>query len=228
MWLTDLDLDQSIVHGDYQVVLISPEMALTRRFIDRVLKRPEFGRRLLSIVVDEAHVVSHWGAQFRKAYGRLGLIRAFVPRGTPVVALSATLPARIRADVLKRLEFGASYDSFDVGNDRPNVSIIIRPIHHTLSSYLDLNFIIREDIVQAEDMAKTFLYADNITTGTEIINHLTSLLPPLLQEQGVIRPFNAALSKEYRREAMKQFLSGTIHILVCTDAAGMVSLLDRC
>ncbi|KAJ6620873.1 hypothetical protein B0H10DRAFT_2019831 [Mycena sp. CBHHK59/15] len=35
------------------------------------------------------------------------------------------------------------------------------------------------------------------------------------------RPYNAALSKEYRRKAMTLFKEGTIRILVCTDAAGM-------
>ncbi len=57
-------------------------MALSRRFIEGVLQNAEFGKRILSVVVDEAHVVSHWGTQFRKKYGTLGTIRAHLPRGT--------------------------------------------------------------------------------------------------------------------------------------------------
>ena len=46
--------------------------------------------RILSIVVDEAHVVSHWGAGFQKQYAELGTLPAILPKGTPFVAMSAT------------------------------------------------------------------------------------------------------------------------------------------
>jgi superfamily II DNA helicase RecQ len=213
---------QEIVAGEHQIVLISPEMALSRRFIRTVLRSAEFGRRVLSIVVDEAHVVSHWGASFRKKYGTLGIIRAFLPRGTPIVALSATLSARIRTDVLSKLQFSKDYVNIDVGNDRPNVSIVVRAIQHPLNTYSDLDFIV-DGVTEASQIKLGFVYADNIATGVEIGDHLEKLLPPELRGQGLIRPYNAALSKEYRREAMQQFRDGKIRILVCTDAAGMVS-----
>ncbi|KAJ7848102.1 P-loop containing nucleoside triphosphate hydrolase protein [Mycena leptocephala] len=216
---------EQIVQGEYQIVLISPEMALSRRFIRHVLRSSEFGRRVLSVVVDEAHVVSHWGASFRKKYGTLGMLRAFLPRGTPVVALSATLPARIRNDVLSKLQFSKDYVNIDVGNDRPNVSLVVRPIQHRLNTYADLDFVV-EGIKSRKGIKKTFIYADNIATGVEIIDHLTSLLPPELRDvvQGYdapFRPYNAALSKEYRKKAMSLFKEGHVRILVCTDAAGM-------
>ncbi|KAJ6630467.1 hypothetical protein B0H10DRAFT_2208096 [Mycena sp. CBHHK59/15] len=66
-----------------------------------------------------------------------------------------------------------------------------------------------------------FVYADNIATGVEIGDHLEELLPLELRGQGLIRPYNAALSKEYWREAMQQFRDGKIRILVCTNTAGM-------
>ncbi|KAJ7302861.1 P-loop containing nucleoside triphosphate hydrolase protein [Mycena albidolilacea] len=211
---------QEIVAGEHQIVLISPEMALSRRFIRTVLRSAEFGRRVLSIVVDEAHVVSHWGASFRKKYGTLGIIRAFLPRGTPIVALSVTLSARIRTDVLSKLQFSKDYVNIDVGNDRPNVSIVVRAIQHPLNTYSDLDFIV-DGATEASQIKLGFVYADNIATGVEIGDHLEELLPPELRGQGLIRPYNAALSKEYRREAMQQFRDGKIRTLVCTDAAGM-------
>lgn len=192
-------------------------MALSRRFIREVLRSTEFGSRVLSVVVDEAHVVSHWGASFRKKYGTLGIIRAFLPRGTPVVALSATLPARIRSDVLSKLQFSRDYINVDIGNDRPNVSIVVRAIQHPINTYADLDF-----IVDGIKQKKAFVYADNIATGVEIADHLEAQLSPEDRGKGLIRPYNAALSKEYRREAMRLFKSGEIRVLVCTDAAGMV------
>ena len=95
-----------------------------------------------TLVIPHAHVVSHWGASFRKKYGILGTIRAFLPRGTPMIALSATLPARVRNGVLSKLQFSQDYVNIDIGNDRPNVSIIICGIHHPLNTYADLDFIV--------------------------------------------------------------------------------------
>jgi superfamily II DNA helicase RecQ len=194
-------------------------MALSQHFIREVLRNTEFGKRVLSVVVDEAHVVSHWGASFRKKYGTLGIIRAFLPRGTPIVALSATLPARIRSDVLSKLQFSRDYVSIDIGNDRPNVSLVVRAIQHPMNTYADLDFVVEE-----MKEKKAFIYADNIATGVGIYDHLDELLAPEDRERGLIRPYNAALSKEYRREAMRLFRSGEIRVLICTDAAGMVGL----
>ncbi|KAL1674687.1 P-loop containing nucleoside triphosphate hydrolase protein [Schizophyllum commune] len=217
-----LTLMQEIVAGKYQVVLISPEMCLSRRFTREVLNNPNFGAMLLSVVVDEAHVVSHWGAQFRKKYGQLGMLRAFLPRKTPIVALSATLSARIRDDVLAKLQFHKTdFVSIDVGNDRPNVSLVVRAMQHPMNTYADLDFVIPSSVEDVSEIKKTFVYADNIQTGIEIEDHLEDLLPESLQSTGIIRPYNAAFSKEYRKEVMRLFREGAVRVLVCTDAAGM-------
>ncbi|KAF8952572.1 P-loop containing nucleoside triphosphate hydrolase protein [Flammula alnicola] len=211
-----------VVHGDWQIILISPEQLLSRTFITDVLKDPEFKQKLLSVVIDEAHVISHWGSGFRKKYGELGTIRSFLLKSTPIVALSATMPGRVRRDILRILRFDQkNFVNIDVGNDRPNVSIVIRGIHHPLNTYVDLDFVINLLAQTSLDISKTFIYCDNIAMGTEIIDHLTELLPIHLRTMGIIRPYNACFSKEYRKEVMHEFREGYVRILVCTDAAGM-------
>ncbi|KII93221.1 hypothetical protein PLICRDRAFT_171000 [Plicaturopsis crispa FD-325 SS-3] len=200
-------LDQ-IVAGHWQIVLISPEMLVSRRFTRNVLKNAEFAQRILSVVVDEAHVVSHWGDSFRKKYGELGKVRAFLPRSTPFVALSATLAARLRHDVLTKLQFHkTNYVNIDVGNDRANVSIVVRGIQHPINTYADLDFIINELVKNPSEIPKTFVYCDNITTGVEIIDHLTLLLPERLRNAGLIRPYNAAFSSTYRRKMLQEWVA---------------------
>ena len=127
--------------------------------------------------------MSHWGSEFRKKYGTLGIIRAFLPKNTPIVVVSATLPAQVRNDVLSKLQFGKDYVNIDIGNDRDNVSIVIRGIQNKLNTYSDLDFVIPRD---PQQLKKTLIYADNIGTGMEIITHLTKLLPPHLREAGLI------------------------------------------
>ena len=74
-------------------------------------------------------------------------------------------------------------------------------------------------------MPKTWIYVDNIDTGTEIVQYLRDILYKRNPDipGGVIRPYNARLSLSYRQKAMESFRQGDVRILVCTEAAGMVS-----
>ncbi|KAI0771547.1 P-loop containing nucleoside triphosphate hydrolase protein [Trametes elegans] len=219
---------KKILAGTYQIVLISPEMLQSRTFLNRVLRNHHFARRVLSVVVDEAHCISHWGADFRKKYSSLGVVRAFLPRGTSVVALSATLTPRVCRDIMSKLQFpknpGGSF--LNVGNDCPNVSIIVHACEHPLNSYADLDFVIPETVSSPELIPKSYVYADNIHTGTEIVDYIQSLIVtrtgiPKHEAEQAVHPFNAVMSDSYRLESMDAFRRGKICILVCTDAAGM-------
>ncbi|KAH9166102.1 P-loop containing nucleoside triphosphate hydrolase protein [Lactarius sanguifluus] len=213
------DTVKEICAGCYQIVLVSPEMMLSGRFINDVLRNHDLLSRVYAIIVDDAHCISHWGAAFREKYGSLGVVRAFLPKPTPVIAVSASLTQRVCRDITQKLQFQAGYVYKNLGNDRPNVSIVVRAIHNPLHSYTDLNFLIPASVRQGEDLKKTWVYADNIEVGAEIIDHLRTLLPNHLH--GVIRPYNAMHSIDYRTVTMDQFRSGKIRVLVCTDAAGM-------
>lgn len=216
----------------YQVVIASPEMLQSRSFINRLLRKPDFAHRVLSLVIDEAHCISLWGADFRKKYGTLGIIRAFLPRNTPVVAVTATLTGRVRRDIESKLHFAKQGTIFlNEGNDRPNVSIVVRACEYPLNSFADLNFILPSTIRCHTDIPKTYVYVDSINTGSDLIDYIANCIEERIAREsscrslgrGLVRPFNATLSKDYRKVAMAHFRSGDIRILVCTDAAGMVS-----
>ncbi|KAF8885370.1 P-loop containing nucleoside triphosphate hydrolase protein [Infundibulicybe gibba] len=143
-----------ICHGTWQIVILSPEMLLSKKFIGRVLRNPEMANRILSVVIDEAHVISHWGSGFRKN---------------------------------------------------------------------DLDFLIPNGISEAAQIPKTFIYADNISVGVEIEDHLYKCCADWEQIRGleIIRPYSAAYSVEYCARVMELFKAGDVRILICTNAAGM-------
>ncbi|KAH9913599.1 P-loop containing nucleoside triphosphate hydrolase protein, partial [Fomitopsis serialis] len=222
---------QDILALKYKIILASPEMLQSRTFIDRILRNSKFTRNIISLVVDEAHCVSHnhWGADFRKKYASLGVIRAFLPRGTPVIAVTATLTGRVLRDIQSKLHFPKGGSRFiNMGNDRSNVALVVRAAEHPFDTYRDLEFVIPQSAKQASDIPKTWIYVDNINTGTEIIGYLvkevrsrTSADPDTTLSADIIPPFSATLSPEYRTAAMAAFREGSIRIMICTEAAGM-------
>ncbi|KAF8989723.1 P-loop containing nucleoside triphosphate hydrolase protein [Cyathus striatus] len=166
-------------------ILVSPLIALQEEQVATF--KNEFGLQAIAInsthggltkehiLIDETHVVSHWGSGFHKKYGTLGILKALLPRGTPFAALSATLPPRIR-------------------NDRRNVSIVIQAMHHAMNTYRDLDFIIPPELQNPNEIKKTFIYADSLAVATLIEDHLYELCPDRWQYKGFIRPYSAAFS----------------------------------
>jgi superfamily II DNA helicase RecQ len=196
-------------------VIISPEMMLSKRFINGVLRKEEMTKHLLSMVIDEAHVVSHWGSDFRKKYGTLGILWALLPKGTPFVAMSATLGPRVRRDVMNKLQFDESdFLYLNLGNDRANVSIVVRAIQNPMNTYSDLDFLIHDNVKNTNDIKKAFVYADSVSVATDIPESF----------RGVIWPYSAAYSDVYRENVMAWYKTGVVHILICTKAAGMVRI----
>jgi superfamily II DNA helicase RecQ len=202
-------------------------MLLSRRFIDGVLRKSTFGSRCLSVFIDGAHCVSHWGASFRKKYASIGIIRAFLPRTTPIIAVTATWTPHVHQDLLVKLQFDPkNYVFCSIGNDRPTVTQIIRSMEHAANSYRDINFLIDKDMEMPEDINKAFVYSDDVKDGGNLCDHLNARIKPEYRDRGLVRPYNAGMSKEYRAQVMSLFKAGIIRILVCTDAAGMASQIN--
>ena len=159
----------------------------------------------------------------RKQYAELGILCAIFPIGTPFVAMSATLGPRVRRGVLKKLQFNEkNYVDTNIGNDRPNVSIVVRGIRNPMNTSSDLDFVIPIGVKSADDIPKTFIYADQISGEVGIESRLTERLPLVLRDIGLIRPFSAAFSPDHRQQLLDLFKAGIVRILICTDAAGMV------
>ncbi|KAJ2916958.1 hypothetical protein MD484_g3436, partial [Candolleomyces efflorescens] len=208
--------------GKWDIVILSPEMLLSKVFITQIVRHREMAGRLLAVIFDEAHVVSLWGSGFRKLYGTLGILKALLPRGTPFVAMSATLAPRVRHDVVRRLQMDQlGMVDLNLGNDRANVSIVIRAMQHPMNTYRDLGFIVPAQVMQIQDIKKTFIYADSLAVATEIENFLYGCCPEILRYTGFVRPYSAAFSVTYRANVMDHFRRGTVRVLICTDAAGM-------
>ena len=105
-----------IYAGDFSIVYMTAEKLQT--WLPRI---PLIKRRIGLIAVDEAHVLSEWGHDFRPEFRCIHRIRDVLP-DTPVMCLTATATARVRDDILISLLRGSIVS--EIGSfDRPNLTM---------------------------------------------------------------------------------------------------------
>ena len=93
-------IEQDVLSGRVDVLLVSPERLANPRFAAGVLET--LLPRLGLLVIDEAHCISSWGHDFRPDYQRIAALLLANP-GLPVLATTATANARVTADVAAQL-----------------------------------------------------------------------------------------------------------------------------
>ena len=94
-------ITDAIHRDEYDALFVSPERLANDQFVDSTLM--PIADNLGLLVIDEAHCISDWGHDFRPDYQRLRNIVRRVPRGTPVLATTATANDRVVQDVRKQL-----------------------------------------------------------------------------------------------------------------------------
>ena len=182
-------------------VFLSPEQlanAQTRQALQRA--RPGL------FVVDEAHLISQWGHDFRPDYMRLGAQAEAV--GAPVrLALTATAAPPVRQDIVRRL--GLRDPEVVIGDfDRPHIHLSARHVR-TLP-----------------DKARELVSAAGELAGAGIVYAATHASAEAAHDALAaagerVTLYHAGLSGRERREAMTAFLDGSARIIAATVAFGM-------
>ncbi|WP_052669169.1 RecQ family ATP-dependent DNA helicase [Nitriliruptor alkaliphilus] len=124
-------IEQRVVDGEVDLLLVSPERLNHPRFRREILDR--LLARIGMLVVDEAHCISDHGHDFRPDYRRirdvLALLDASRDEAVPVLACTATATDRVVEDVAVQLATGA--DGSPVGElpgTPPRVEVLRGPL----------------------------------------------------------------------------------------------------
>jgi ATP-dependent DNA helicase RecQ len=182
-------------------VFLSPEQLAnpqTRETLQRA--RPGL------FAVDEAHLISQWGHDFRPDYMMLGAQAEAV--GAPVrLALTATAAPPVRQEITRR--FGLRDPVVVIGDfDRPNLHL---SAHHVRTAADKERELAR---VAAELRGAGIVYAATHASAQAAHDVLASA-----GEQ--VRLYHAGLSARERREAAAAFLDGSARVITATVAFGM-------
>ncbi|KAJ6595501.1 P-loop containing nucleoside triphosphate hydrolase protein, partial [Mycena vulgaris] len=184
--------------GKYRVIVTNVETLMQQDGgFSKLWKKPEFTRRLISIVWDEAHCISKW-AGFRPEYKEVGRLRYLIPRDIPFVIVSATLPPAVLSDVMNILQVSPKkVEIIRRSNDRANINLVVREMKYAMNSFMDLAFLIPENWQPTDPLPPKFLiFFDSIADSVAAANFLRSRLP--LEHRHKIKWFNSEMSSEFK------------------------------
>ena len=182
-------------------VFVSPEQ-LTNAETRDALHRARPGL----FVVDEAHLISQWGHDFRPDYMRLGA-QADALDVRVRIALTATAALPVREEICRRLRLRDP--EVVVGDfDRPNIELSARPTSSEAEKHRELEHAADEHagagIVYAATHASAKAAHDVLAAAGQSVTL-----------------YHAGLSARERHAAMIAFLDGSARIVAATVAFGM-------
>jgi ATP-dependent DNA helicase RecQ len=202
-------IQESILAGEVDVLLVSPERLNNPGFRDEVLPRLAATAGLL--VVDEAHCISDWGHDFRPDYRRIRTLLGDLPDGIPVLATTATANARVTADVAEQLGSAGSLGDVLVlrgSLDRESLRlgvVRLKTAQQRLAWLADH---------LAEQPGSGIVYCLTVAATQEIADYLRSRGHEVAAYSGQ--------TETTERQALEQdLLSGRVKALIATSALGM-------
>jgi ATP-dependent DNA helicase RecQ len=182
-------------------VFLSPEQ-LANSETRQTLERAAPGL----FVVDEAHLISQWGHDFRPDYMLLGAQAEAV--GAPVrLALTATAAPPVRREIVRRL--GLRDPRVVIGDfDRPNICLSVRRALTVREKQEYLAGAVREFAGPGIVYAATRAGAQQVRDVLGRTGERVTL-------------YHAGLSARARQDAMSAFLDGAARVMAATVAFGM-------
>ena len=189
------------VGGASEFVFVSPEQ-LSNAETRAALLMAEPGL----FVVDEAHLVSQWGQDFRPDYLRLSA-QADAMGADVRIALTATAAPPVREEIIKRL--GLQDPKVVIGDfNRPEISL---SVHRVFS---------REGKQRAIEEAASELDGPGIVYAATRAG-AQGVKDALAAAGHGVTLYHAGLPTAVRRQAMESFLDGSTRIMAATVAFGM-------
>lgn len=202
------------------ILFVTPEQVQTNRFRDTLVELHK-RNKLTLFAIDEAHCISSWGHDFRKAYMRLDYLRESFP-DVPLLACTATATARVVQDIKKLLRLEDSpclVGSFD----RPNIFYKVK-----YKDSLDANTAggAKDDMVRfIQKQHKRCAEKEVPCSGIIYVhkrNDTTEIAHLIRKECGIVaEAYHGGMKKDERSRVLEAWTAGIAQVAVATVAFGM-------
>ncbi|MGX7677854.1 RecQ family ATP-dependent DNA helicase [Jatrophihabitans sp. DSM 45814] len=192
---------------DLDFLMVGPEQLVNAETHQRLLGS---ARPVTLVVVDEAHLVSEWGHDFRPEYLSLPDTIAAIGR-PPVLALTATAAPPVQADITRQLQMREP-EVVVADFDRPNIDLAVRRTRNNLSEAQAIDDRTVEVVLEHDTPA--LVYALTHARCESVADRLK--LDALRAA-----PYHGGMPAAQRSEIQDQFFSGKLDVVVATSAFGM-------
>ncbi len=190
---------QRLNSGEIKLLYVSPERLTQHYFLQGL-----YDLSISMFAIDEAHCISQWGHDFRRAYTQLACLKRHFPH-IPVMALTATADVATRKDILNQLQLIEPFvhlDSFD----RPNIRLTLADKYNGQQQILGY---IRKRIQDSG-----IIYCSSRWQVEKLTKYLASA--------GInCAAYHAGLEPEIRAFVQDSFTKDNIQIVVATVAFGL-------
>ncbi|KAI7955518.1 hypothetical protein MJO29_006917 [Puccinia striiformis f. sp. tritici] len=236
----------NIQQGMYNFVYLSPEIYLNSKLFSRVYFSAEFQSRLALVVVDEAHLIYHWGmvkstrgrkrasalgrhkdrGVFRPSYGNLG--RHLLARnGVPILLMSATCPPVAIRAIQRNLKLDSSSLVLLRGElTRPEIRMIRVVMKSSLTSCADLVDLYSPISVTPNEKAVPSLIYCNTRRKTgqvlEVLAKARGTPEDAANPRSTFaRRYHSCTGDNDKEDVAKDFGEGRLAVVLCTMALGL-------
>ncbi|KAA1112139.1 ATP-dependent DNA helicase sgs1 [Puccinia graminis f. sp. tritici] len=239
------DLATRLIRGDYGFVYVSPEAFLNSEIFREVYFNPVFQSHLVSVVVDEAHMIYVWGlvasgkikhiashvrhpdrALFRPFYGQLAA-RLMATNGAPLLLMSATCRPVAISSILESLKVAEDQMHFVRAElTRPEIRIIRIPMKYSIGSCDDLlNVYSRQAEVPDSQIVPTLIYSTTRNLTWQVLKAANDAREDGNGEKNPFstfaRRYHSCTGDMDKADITKGFVAGRFPLISCTMALGL-------
>lgn len=194
---------EQLYFGKLKLLYLAPETLLSPLGLQLLQEK-----YISLIAIDEAHCISQWGHDFRPEYGKLSIVRQYLPN-TPIIALTATADETTRKDIIERLDLRNPTEL--IGDfDRPNLTLTVRRGYKK-----DEKIRAIQQHIEAHERGSTGIIYCTKRDDTET-------LASKLNKMGFrAMPYHAGLPARSRDLVHQMFVGDQIDVICATVAFGM-------
>ncbi|AFT82383.1 DNA helicase RecQ [Leuconostoc carnosum] len=186
--------------GLYKMLYVSPERLEIPSFFGFIQQLP-----IDLVAIDEAHVMSQWGHDFRPSYLNILPLLHEIPGSPAVLGLTATATERVRESLQQLLDV-SDEDTVLTGFARDNLALKI--MH-----YVDKRRYV-QDYLRENSEQSGIIYAATRKQVDELYE--------FLHKKGVkVGRYHAGLPEHERQAMQEAFLYDDVQVIVATNAFGM-------
>ena len=166
---------------------------------------------------------------FRPVYANVGEIRAVIPSGTPLIALTATATQAIRHDIMMKLEM-SDCKFVHVTPNRPNIYFEVRP---RTSIEVDMAPLVLDLEKEKQKAQRVLVYCCSLNMSADLYAHFCyalgddgSCYPKAaehISDNRLFGMYHAKTPAHNKDVILKSMLdeNGVVRVVFCTVALGM-------